>query len=385
MALDLQNGEPRPSQALFQILRLACFGLAFQFCLDAVVFRTPWYGRCVEPDSLAGSYETTLRNEGTRVLTGSRHVLLFGDSTMAEGFSATFANDSVGGKDWFFSSAGTPGATPRAWFYLLRDLDPRATRYNVIVLPLTDYADADSVEPFGIDKEADSDLDLNRLIVRLRLADTLTFPFTYLDPKRKLSALEGTLFKGYVYRRDLKEFLSDPEARLDKVKLFAAHSREWIDAYPGHTGTLEGLAYDPARNAFTFPAGISQATRDVIQARYHPERLRVEGYRRAYREKWLGAIIDHYKGSGAIIVLFRRPFGPIPLHAAISNHGETFVEQVESNPNVVVLDRDMFGDLETPGRFFDAYHLNSEGRVEFTARLARAIVEAAGALPRRNP
>lgn len=374
---------------LVAILRLAALSLAVQFCLDAIMFRAPWfdgsrYSDYLEPESYAGSYEATLRNEKTRRLTGSHRVLVLGDSAIAEGFSAPLANGAIDDRDWFFSSAGTPAATPRAWFYLLRDLDPAATRYNVIVLPLTDYEDADGLEPPDIDKEADRDVDLNRLIVRLRFGDILSFPFTYLDPEKKFTAFAGTLFKGYVYSRDVQEFLRHPDARLDKVDLFYDHSREWKDAYTGQTGTLEGLTYDPARHAFTFPPGLSAAAREAIQARHHPERLRVEGYRRAYREKWLGAIIDRYKATGATIILFRVPFRPVPLRVAIPANGTTFVEQAQRNPNVVVLDRDLFGDMETPGFFFDAYHLNSKGRAEFTPRLARAVVQAAEQLPRQK-
>jgi hypothetical protein len=370
---------------LLQILRLAALSLAVQFCLDALVFRTGWYGDYLEPESYAGSYEATLLNEQTRRLAGSHRVLVLGDSAIAEGFSAPLANQTVADPDWFFSNAGTPAATPRAWYYLLRDLDPNAKRYNVIVLPVTDYADADGLEPPDIDKEADRDVDLNRLIVRLRLTDTFTFPFTYLDPEKKFNALAGTLFKGYVYSRDVQEFLRAPVARLAKLDLYDEHSREWKDAYTGQNGSLEGLTYDPARGKFGFPPSVAPAVREAIEARQHPERLRVEGYRRAYREKWLGAIINRYQAAGATIVLFRVPFRPVPLHAAVSPNGPTFVEQVGRMPRVVVLDPNLFADLETPALFFDAWHMNSSGRTEFTPRLARAVVDAVNSARGKTP
>jgi lysophospholipase L1-like esterase len=43
---------------------------------------------------------------------------------------------------------------------------------------------------------------------------------------------------------------------------------------------------------------------------------------------------------------------------------------------VTVLDENLFGDLERPDYFFDAYHMNAEGRSVFSPRLARAVANA---------
>jgi hypothetical protein len=243
----------------------------------------------------------------------------------------------------------------------------------VIVLPVTDYADADAMEAPDADIEADRDMDLNRLIVRLRLSDLFSFPFSYRDPAKKMWAFEGTAFKGSVYSQDVQEFLDDPAARLRKVELFDQGSRQWLDDYAGRDGSLEGLSYDPARRAFTFPSSMNAAERKALANRFHPERMQVEGYRRGYRERWLGGIIDHYKATGARIVIFRMPVRPLPLHASVSLNGVSFVQQARRNPQVTVLDENLFGDLERPDMFFDPYHLNRRGRVEFTQRLAGAI------------
>jgi len=354
----------QPSRPLFSILGLAAAALLVQFTLDAVSFRTGYYADYVEPESYAGSYETVLNNEGRRRLIGSHRALVFGDSSIAEGFSARLAN-LVAPNNWFFSSVGTPGATPRAWFYLLRDLDPGARRYNVIVLPMVDYADADGIYRPDIDKEADRDLDLNRLIVRLRLPDTLDFPFTWLDAGKKLSALCGTLFKGLVYSQDITEFLRHPELRLRKVELFREHSLEWQDSYLGRPESLYGLQYDSARNRFTLPAALPLDIRKGIEELPPPGARRVDGYRRRYREKWLGAIIEHYQQAGATIVLFRVPSRPIPIHVSIAANGTRFVDHAKRQPNVVVLDEQLFADLETPKLFFDSYHRTRRGGRSF--------------------
>ena len=122
---------------------------------------------------------------------------------------------------------------------------------------------------------------------------------------------------------------------------------------------------------------LGAAERKALADRFHPERMQVKGYRRAYRERWLGGIIDHYKATGARIVIFRMPVRPLPLRASVALNGVSFVQHARRNPQVTVLDENLFGDLERPDMFFDVYHLNAAGRVEFTRRLARAVAGGA--------
>ena len=369
-------GLESSAKPLAPIFGLTIVSLLALFVLDASAFRTPWYGQHVEPESYAGSFEGVLRNEKTRDLPATNRALVLGDSSIAEGFSAQLANSSVGRGSWFFSNASNPGATPRTWFYLIRDLDPSAHRYNVIVLPLIDYVDADGIYTPDIDKEADRDIDLNRLAVRLRLTDALTFPFSYLNYEKKLWAWRGTIFKGLIYRRDFREFLRDPRHRIEKVQLFRDHLRGWLDAYRGNPGSLAGLRYDVSTNRLTFPPGLSKPLQKILIDRYQPERLSVQGYRRAYRKRWLDRIVAHYRNSGATIVFFRVPERPIPLRVSIPQNGTTFLEKEAGNPAVVVLDKAAFSDLESPATFFDPYHMNASGRAEFSPRLAQAVIAA---------
>jgi hypothetical protein len=61
-----------------------------------------------------------------------------------------------------------------------REVDPNATRYTVLAIPLEDYADLDAYE-----RMADRMLDLNWVITCLQLRDVFSFPASYLEPKQQ--------------------------------------------------------------------------------------------------------------------------------------------------------------------------------------------------------
>jgi hypothetical protein len=69
--------------------------------------------------------------------------LVPGDSQVAEGFSARLANQVGEASGWEFVNAGVGGASMRSWYYMVRDLDPDRSRFDVIVLPLRGYPDVD--------------------------------------------------------------------------------------------------------------------------------------------------------------------------------------------------------------------------------------------------
>ena len=367
-------GLESTAKPLSQILSLAAASLLVVFLLDAAAFRTAVYGQYLEPESYAGSFELKLHEEQTRRVRARNRVVVLGDSSIAEGFSAPLANRAANDNDWFFTNAAVPGATLRTWFYLLRDLDPEAKRYNVVVLPLQDYLDEDGIYPPALDDEADRDIDLNRLIVRLRFKDIFDFPFTYREFNQKLWALRGTAFKGIANRRDLRDFFRGPLRRIEKANFFRDHQREWLDAYAGNPGSLTGLQYDDATNTLTFPPALSMETRSALAEQIQPMRLRVEGRRRAYRKEWIGRIVDHYRNSKAVLIFACVPIRPIHLAVNVQPQGTPIVVQEVQRGNAAAIDQHAFADLEAPETFFDAYHMNSRGRAEFSPRLAKEVI-----------
>ena len=55
---------------------------------------------------------------------------------------------------YVFRSAGAAGTDPRSWYYMLRDLDPTASRYRAVVFGVDDFDDEDEGED---DEDADEE------------------------------------------------------------------------------------------------------------------------------------------------------------------------------------------------------------------------------------
>ena len=344
------------------------------FLLDAVVFRSGIYRRVLSPESAAGQVEFVLHMEHKHVLTKPIHVLDLGDSQIAEGFSQRLAEKAAGAGGFDFSNVAIPGATMRDWFYIVRDLDPDATRYNVLAIPLSDYADLDDSED-----RADRLSDLNWVVGTLRLSDVFSFPDSYRSLDRKWEVFRGTLFKGLVYRRDFREFLKSPRQRLSLVKDYGEHRAAALWSYPGNAGTLAGLRLDAA-GRIEFTPGISAGAESNVRERLDINRLSRRGWQGPYRKKWLGAIFNHYRNTRAQFVIFRIPQYPLPIRSPL-DHGpdaQNFVTWAKQRSGVHVWNEHFFDDLERPDYFFDGTHMNSAGRTQFSIRFAQKMSEVSG-------
>src|SRR5690348_12777092 len=84
-------------RALRKILCLAMSSAFVLFLLDTAMFRGGLYVRYLEPGSYAGSFESVLRSGQEEKFTRPHHVLVLGDSQIAEGFSAKLA-DQIGAR-----------------------------------------------------------------------------------------------------------------------------------------------------------------------------------------------------------------------------------------------------------------------------------------------
>ncbi len=297
---------------------------------------------------------------------------------MAEGFSSNLAEKATG-PDWQFVNAAVPGATPRVWFYMLQDIDPNKNRFNVIVLPIPDYEDLDvpiSYQGDYWDNDADRELDAYWLAADLRLKDVLTFPWSFKSWHRKFRVLAETLFKGLLLRRDFREFLGSPAARLAKARNARAYDAELHD-YPGNPGSLEGMHIEWNPRRIILPPNLSPGVADAVYQRYdqQPEAL---GYMTGYRERWLGAILNYYRNKPVTFVIFRMPQRPVPLPEHWPIPRDAFIYSAETHKRTIVLDEHSFDSFENPSDFFDARHLNKRGRQAFSPKLALAIRDSAG-------
>src|SRR5262249_21779563 len=94
------------------------------------------YPPMVSPDSSTGFFETFFNIEYQRKLEGPQ-VLGVGDSRM--GLTPRLANELSAETGYTFGNGAVPGATPRVWYYLLRDMDPQRNRYKAIVFGMDNY------------------------------------------------------------------------------------------------------------------------------------------------------------------------------------------------------------------------------------------------------
>ena len=119
---------------------IACVAaLLALFSLDALLFRTNLYPSVIDPNSSAGVFELTLLRERRRQAGPGNLIVTLGDSRFA--YLPRLANESTASTQYTFTSAGVAGSNPRMWYYMLRDLDPTARRYEAVVFGVDDFDD----------------------------------------------------------------------------------------------------------------------------------------------------------------------------------------------------------------------------------------------------
>jgi hypothetical protein len=340
---------------------------------DLLLFRTGFYGRLLEPDMSATGYlERILYSEVHRVPSGKREVLVVGNSRIAEGFSAKLANQETGADNLWFVNFGVSGTGNRVWYYLVRDVDPDRNRYAAIVIPIDDYDDPDDYEDV-----ADRVGEMPLLVNRLRVTDILPYTMSFHTWKARLEVFRGLAFPAIVYQRDFQQFLEHPTRRLKRIDDFRAHGFQQRYDYGGMHRNLAGLRVDWAHHTVTFPSDMPEQQRQDWTSRLFSEPPQ-KGMNRAFELRWLGALVDLYRGSRTRIILIQAPRSPAPRPTPLGHLTWTAVDELRKRPWVSVIDRHAFEDLEKPELFADHVHLDAEGRQLFSPRLAKAIQHCSG-------
>lgn len=333
--------------------------------VEALIFRAGWYYKYLEPASSAGTVENNLYWLAHQPHGSVPEVLVVGDSRVGEGFSAPAATAAASGKIRFWNF-GISGATPRVWYYELRDADPTRRRFAAIVFALDHYSDQDGDPPID-----DRVIDLNFVIGRLRIGDCPGFAFSMSSPAYRARAFAGCLFKGIPLRRDFQEFLRNARARVRTARNYRTNGLRYIADYAGRDQNLSGLTADFAKRKIQFPAGIDAEQHDTIEATVLPDPAPDTGETTRYRSLWLGRILELYKHSPTRIIFLQLPRAPLPVPDGTTP--PRFLQWALRQPRVSALPAQTFRDLERPELFFDGYHLNHTGRGLFTARLAELI------------
>src|SRR6185503_8350311 len=188
-----------------------------------------------------------------------------------------------------FGSIAVAGATPRSWYYMLRDADPTARFYSAIVIAVESYDDAEKWEV-----EANRADDLSYVIGHLRLSDLWEFSSSYQDPELQWKAARGILFKGLVYKRDLEDLLLHPVSRSRLAKLAHRDSFAWHYGYHGPLNSLSGFRVDWELRKLTVPPDADPKFAKLLES-YLLDALPPEtGAQSRYLKYWLGKTADRY-------------------------------------------------------------------------------------------
>jgi len=261
----------------------------------------------------------------------------------------------------------------RAWYYMLRDLDPTARRYRAVVFAVNDYMDED----WGI-PEDDPRL-LHYVIARLRLSDIPNFYRSFQDPALQWEAFRGSILKGLVYQTDILAFLANPMKRIRYVRLCNEGWATWTWNYVDTTRNMVGLQIDWKAWKATMPPGADQNQRDTVKNfLMYPPIARQTGHTAQFRRFWFGRIIDRYRGSPTKIIFLRLARGPIPRPDNLVHKTTSSIRELARRPNVLLVPEHAFDSLEHPELYKDAMHLNREGTERFSRMLVEEITKLLG-------
>jgi hypothetical protein len=347
---------------------LACI-LAFAgvFGLDALLFRTDLYPSVLEPDSSTGQFEMILRREQQAQSDyGNNLVVTIGNSRFA--WSAKLLDQLPREPAYVLRNAGLAGTDPRAWYYMLRDLDPTAQRYRAIVIGVDDYDDEDR----GPHPEDDI-RNLHYVIARLRLSDVVEFSGSFSSPALRWETFRGALLKGIVYQTDFLAFLAHPGPRMALVRLYRGQAEQRGYDYVESSRSMAGLKIDWATLGVTFPPGADQNQRDTVNSflAHRPDEQTGRLY--AFHRAWFDRIVDRYRGSPTKIIFLRLARGPIPRPGNLVRKTLSSIRELASRPNVVLAGEHAFDSLEHPEFYRDGMHLNRAGVETFSVMLAEEI------------
>jgi hypothetical protein len=272
-----------------------------------------------------------------------------------------------------FGNIATPGATPRTWYYMLRDADPTARLYRAIVIAVESYDDADK----GYD-EADRDEDLNYDIARLRLSDIWEFSRSFLAPGLQWKAARGILLKGLVYKRDFEDLMLHPVYRVRYAKLNRRDSFSWNYGYSGPPETLTEFHVDWKAKTLTAPPNAAPELVELLNYRLLAPLPPETGNQSRYMKYWLGKIQEHYRDSPTRLIFMRLPRGGFVRPDQPRYNPNSSVRELAAQPNVTLIDEHFFDSLEKPELFHDDLHLNGAGMVPFSSMITQEVSRILG-------
>jgi hypothetical protein len=354
--------EPTTSPRQLHVSRNLLLGIVAFICVDGAVFHSGLYVSILAPSSYAGRISRITRAEKERALSGLKEVLVLGDSRIAEGFSATLANELGSPAGLKFVSLAEPAASANTWYYMVREVDPTARRYAAIVIP------------YGIGYEPNSAdaLRISMTAPLLRYGDGFHFASGFQRSSGRFRAFTACILRGSAYQDDVVDLLSDPVARMRSIR--QADKVHAGREYQGRDYDLVGTSYDAATGQVTFAPKLTEAQRLAFRrSLIQPSQTDTE-YSLKLQRDWIPRIMDRYSHSPTAIVLTPLPRGPfLELGGLSRGYGSVLPTSVVEGSRFS-LPGHTFDFLEKPEYYFDAFHLNAKGRQKFTETLVSELL-----------
>jgi hypothetical protein len=346
-------------------------GLACILLLDSLLFRTNLYLDWLAFESSTGIFEARLKVELARQKEPGNLVVTLGNSRFA--YLPRVANHYTSQSGYTFRHAGIAGTSARDWYYMLRDLDPTARRYQAIVIGFEDLEDEDSFSDRGDDPRS-----LHYVVARLRLTDLPEYAQSHRTFPIQWAAFRGGLLKGTALQSDVHDFLLHPRERIANVQLNRRGWAGWTYDYDEEERSLAGLTIDWNTRQITLPPGADPVYRKMFNETLLRPPAPATGHIRQYHRQWIGRIVDRYRDSPTRIVFIRLPRGPLSPQTDVPLNPQSSLRQLANPPKVFLGQPLRYAELERPDYFKDPLHLNRAGAHAFSRMLVDEVRELIG-------
>ena len=355
--------EPTTSPRPLHVGRNLLLGIAAFLCVDGAIFHSGLYVSILAPNSYAGRVWRIAHAERERAPSGLKEVLVLGDSRIAEGFSATLANELGSPAGLKFVSLAEPAASANTWYYMVREVDPTARRYSAIIVPYGIGYEPNSADPLRISMTAPL----------LQYGDCFHFASGFQRWSGRFRSFVACILRGSAYQDDVVDFLSHPVARIRSIQQSdKTHSGS---EYKGRDYDLVGTSYDASTGQVTFAPKLTDAQRLAFQkSLIQPSQSDTE-YSLKLQRDWIPRIMSRYSNSPTAIVLTPLPRGPFLELGGLSKGYESVLPTSVIEKTTFSLPGQTFEFLEKPEYYFDAFHLNAKGRQRFTETLVSELME----------
>jgi hypothetical protein len=354
--------EPTMSPRALHVGRNLLLGIAAFICVDGAIFHSALYVSLLAPSSYAGRVARITRAEKERAQSGLKEVLVLGDSRIAEGFSATLANELGSPVGLKFVSLAEPAASANTWYYMLREVDPTARRYAAIIVPYGIGYEPNSADPLRISMTAPL----------LRYGDGFHFASGFQRWSGRFRAFTACILRGSAYQDDVVDLFSHPLARIRSIE--QADKKHSESEYKGRDYDLVGTSYNPTTGQVTFAPKLTEGQRLAFRkSLIQPSQSDTE-YSLKLQRDWIPRIMNRYSHSLTAIVLTPLPRGPFLELGGFSKGYESVLPSSVFQRTNFSLPGHAFDFLEKPEYYFDAFHLNAKGRRRFTETLVSELL-----------